>query len=97
MRRAVVVLLFASCSVAADHPCVILRNYPRKAADAFTRWTVPPPYQYVEGEFPKGFKFRSEIRDKHVRKIQEMGGRIVIIPSDYKASDLDDARKRCSE
>jgi hypothetical protein len=97
MRYVVSVLLFTAFSVAADHACVILRNYPRKTADAFTRWTVPPPYQYVEGDFPKGFKFRSEIRDKHVRKIQELGGKVVIIPSDYQPSDLDDARKRCTQ
>lgn len=91
------VVLCGSVAVAADTPCVILRDYPRKTADAFTRWTTPPPYEYVEGDYPKDFKFRTEIRDKHIRKIKELGGKIQIIKSDYTPTDLADARKRCTQ
>jgi len=90
------VLVFCLPSFAADS-CVILRNYPRRTADAFTRWTTPPSFEYVEGNFPAGFKFRSEIRDKHVREIQKRGGRVVIIKADYQQAELDDARKQCKE
>ena len=91
------VVVYGITALAADSPCVILRDYPRKTADAFTRWTTPPPFEYVEGDFPKGFKFRTEIRDKHVRKIKELGGKIVIIKTDYTPADLLDARNRCSQ
>jgi len=51
----------------------------------------------VEGNFPKGFKFRSEIGDKHIRKIKEQGGKVVIVRADYTSAELDDARRHCKD
>jgi hypothetical protein len=53
------------------------------------------PFDYVEGDYPPGFKWRSELGDGDVRELQQKGGRMVIIKPDYQTSDLEDARKQC--
>jgi hypothetical protein len=79
----------------AMKPCLIVKIYQKKGADAWTRWTVPAPFNYVEGALPVGVKFRSELRDEHVREIQEKGGHVVVMKADYALADLEDARKSC--
>lgn len=76
-------------------PCVIVKIYQKKAADAFIRWTVPKPYNFVEGDFPRGFRFRSELNDAHIREVQGLGGRVVVMRPDYVLEDLEDARRSC--
>jgi len=88
MRYLIWLFLFVVPSFAAESTCVILKNHVKKTAEAFMRWTV-------EGGFPKGFKFHSEIDDKQIRKIKEQGGQVVIIKPDYALADLQDARKQC--
>jgi hypothetical protein len=80
---------------AKPKPCLILKTYQKKGADAFTHWTVPKPFNYVEGDFPTGIKFRSELNDKHIREVKGRGGQVVILKSDYALPDLEDARKSC--
>ncbi|MEI6246065.1 MAG: hypothetical protein WCQ64_13605 [Acidobacteriota bacterium] len=96
---AIVVLLLSTAAFAQQQPkpkpCLILKTYQKKAADAFTRWTVPKPFNYVEGDFPDGLKFKSELGDKDVNEIKKRGGQVVILKSDYVLADLEDARKNC--
>jgi len=77
-------------------PCVIVKVYQKKGADALVRWTVPKPFNYVEGEFPNGFKFRNELNDGHVREIKAKNGHVVVLKSDYVLADLEDARRSCA-
>ena len=53
------------------------------------------PFDYVEGDYPSEFKWRSELGDGDVRELQEKGGKMVVMKPDYAASDLEDARKQC--
>jgi len=75
--------------------CVIVKSYQKKGADAWTRWTVPKPYNYVEGEFPPKLKFRWELNAKHVEQIKKHGGHVVILKTDYTLEELKDAREQC--
>jgi len=76
-------------------PCLIVKIYQKKGADAWTRWTTPKPYNYVEGDLPVGVKFRNELSDGNVREIQQRGGHVVIMKADYALPDLEDARRSC--
>ena len=76
-------------------PCLIIKIYQKKAADAWTRWTVPEPFNYVEGDVPTGIKFRNELDDNNVREIKARGGHVVVLKSDYGLPDLVDARESC--
>jgi hypothetical protein len=76
-------------------PCLIVKIYQKKAADAWTRMTTPKPYNYIEGDFPSGFEFRNELNDKHIREIQGNGGHVVVMKPDYALPDLEDARRSC--
>ena len=40
-------------------------------------------------------KWKSNISDGDIRKVKENGGKVVVIPANYKMEDLDDARKQC--
>lgn len=80
---------------AKPKPCVIVKIYQKRAADAFIRWTSPKPYNYVEGNLPAGMKFRNELGDNHVREIQQKGGHVVVLKFEYALPDLEDARRSC--
>jgi hypothetical protein len=72
-----------------------VKIYQKKMADALTRLTTPKPFNYVEGDFPNGVKFRSELNDSNIREIQEKGGHVVVMKADYALPDLEDARHSC--
>jgi hypothetical protein len=107
-RMAVLTLFLLAVSVLAQEPappqrgtapqpryCVIVKMYQKKGADAFIRWTVPKPYNYVEGEFPPKLKFRWELNAKHVEQIKKNNGHVVILKSEYTLEELQDARQQC--
>jgi hypothetical protein len=58
-------------------------------------WVIGPNWQYVEGDFPAGMKWRSNLTDHNVRQIKAKGGKVVIVPEKYSSIDLEDARKQC--
>jgi hypothetical protein len=72
--------------------CLIVRH----ASAAHQFLVSGANWQYVEGDFPKGMKWKSNITDRTVRKVKEMGGRVVTVPTTYSTADLEDARKQCS-
>ncbi len=53
-------------------------------------------FQFVEGQLPKGTKFHGRLTDHDVRKIQDAGGRVVIVDAHYTVQELDQARKSCA-
>jgi hypothetical protein len=83
--------LLASGSFAADVPCVIIRH----ASTARQAFVSGANWQYVEGDFPKPMKWKSNITDRNVRKIKELGGLVVTVPNVYTPADLEDARNQC--
>ena len=96
-------LFLASCAAGqANKPdappaqsCVIVKRHAYKFGENMSRLHPHRPFDYVEGDYPPGFKWRSELSDGDVRELQKKGGKIVILNSDYAPADLEDARKQC--
>lgn len=76
-------------------PCVIVKRHVHKFGENMSRMHPHRPFDYVEGDYPSGFKWRSELSDGDVRELQQKGGKMVVMSPDYQASDLEDARKQC--
>jgi len=97
---AVSVLCFAQTpkpdtTKAQSQPCVIVKRHVHKFGENMSRLHPHRPFDYVEGDYPSGFKWRSELSDGDVRELQQKGGKIVVTRADYEVSDLEDARKQC--
>jgi hypothetical protein len=94
MRYLVGVLLLTAPLFAADaaSTCLIVKH----ASTAHQFFVSGANWQYVEGDFPRSMKWKSNIRDRDIRKIKEIGGKVVIVNADYSATDLEDARKQCA-
>ena len=75
--------------------CVIAKRHVHKFGENMSRFHPHRPLDYVEGNYPPGFKWRSELSDGDVQELQKKGGQIVIMRPDYHVSDLEDARKQC--
>jgi hypothetical protein len=98
-----IILLLASAtytqSSGPDSPppqaCVIVKRHVHKFGENMTRFHAHRPFDYVEGDYPSGFKWRSELGDGDVRELQQKGGKIVVMRPDYQIADLEDARKQC--
>lgn len=97
MIRYAAVLLCCLPAVGQDtvKTCVIVKRHVHKFGEDASRLHPHRPFDYVEGNYPSGFKWRSELGDGDVRSLQEKGGRVVVMKPDYQASDLEDARKQC--
>ena len=75
--------------------CVIVKRHVHKFGENMSRFHAHRPFDYVEGDYPSGFKWRSELGDGDVRELQQKGGKMVVLRPDYQISDLEDARKQC--
>jgi hypothetical protein len=102
MKRTCVVLLVLLGSgtgqekpQAQSQPCVIVKRHVHKFGENMSRFHAHRPFDYVEGNYPSDFKWRSELSDGDVRQLQQRGGKIVVMSPDYQLSDLEDARKQC--
>jgi hypothetical protein len=85
-------LMLFPAAIHAEPPCLILKH-----ATTSQQFLVNASnWRYVEGEFPKGMKWKSNITDRYVRQIKAAGGIIVIIPTDYTQADVENARKQCA-
>lgn len=83
-------------AVSFAQPCVIVKRQPARWADAgILSGKQMHPFAYVEGSYPSGFKWRSELSEGNVRELQKKGGKVVVMRPDYEMSDLEDARKQC--
>jgi hypothetical protein len=82
-------------SATKHQPCAIVKRHVHKFGENMSRFHSHRPFDYVEGDYPPGFKWRSELSDRDVRELQQKGGRIVVMKPDYLLSDLEDARKQC--
>ncbi len=83
----------ASTDARAIKPCVIVKP----ASTAHRALVSNKAFQYVEGEFPSKMKFKSNVGDGDVRKVKELGGKVVVIKADYTLADLQDAREQCKK
>ena len=92
MRRVVLILILTSTAFCADKPTYLII---RHASTARQFWVSGANWQYVEGDFPKGMKWKSDVTDRTVRKVKELGGRVVTVPNAYTTADLEDARRQC--
>ena len=98
MRRFVWLFLVAS-AFAADHPCLILAAAPPPTGIA--TWSQAGRQArhaliYLAGDYPSGFAFRSQIKDKDVDKIKAKGAQVIILDSQYTRADLDAAKSQCT-
>ncbi|SRR5579883_203357 len=99
---ALTLLIFLSLSAfgqqaSSDKSCLIVKMHKHSFGENMMRWTVAKPFNYVEGEFPKGIKFHYEMGDSLIREIKEKGGKVVVLNSEYGLPELEDARKSCKE
>lgn len=92
-------LLLAPCCFGQNQPaaCVIVKRHVHKFGENMSRFHPHRPFDYVEGNYPEGFKWRSELSDGDVRELQKKGGKIVVMRPDYQVADLEDARKHCRQ
>lgn len=88
--KVLIAVLFATSCYAAD-TCLIVKH----ATTSEQAWVSGANWRYVEGDFPKGEKWKSNITDRGIRKIKEKGGKVVIVPAKYSTPDLEDARNQC--
>lgn len=97
MRYFVCLVLIAS-AFAVDHPCLILATAP--VPTGIGTWSqagrqARHTMVYLAGEYPDGFAFRSQIKDKDVDKIKAKGAQVIILDSQYTRPDLDAAKNQC--
>jgi hypothetical protein len=92
MRYLLLLLSLAVPGHAANQSCLIVKH--ATTSDQF--WVSGANWRYVEGEFPGGMKWKSNITDRNVRQIKQKGGKVVIVPEKYSTTDLEDARKQCA-
>lgn len=97
-RYAVWFSLCAVPSLAADSPCLVVA--PAEPPTGMATWSKAGRDQrhaliYLAGEYPEGFPFRTQIKDKDVDKIRAKGTRVLILDPHYTRDDLEKARKQC--
>jgi hypothetical protein len=56
-------------------PCVIVKRHVHKFGENMSRFHPHRPFDYVEGDYPSGFKWRSELSNGDVRELQKKVGR----------------------
>jgi hypothetical protein len=98
MRNLLIALLLVGSCFAADHTCLILAPAPPPTGIA--TWSKAGAQSrhamiYLAGEYPSGFAFRSQIKDKDVDKIKAAGTQVIILDSQYTRADLDAAKGQC--
>ena len=91
-------LLSALAANAADQSCLILAVSPPPTGIA--TWSqagrqARHALLYVAGEYPPGFPFRSQIKDKEVDKLKAKG-HVIVLNSAYTPADLENARRQCA-
>jgi hypothetical protein len=90
MRYFAVVFLFGCLSAAQNQPCVVLK----RASGLDHNWSGIEFY-YVAGQYPDGYKFRTNLRGRHVRELVKKGGRFVVVEPNYSRSELEQAEQSC--
>jgi len=93
MKRLILLLAIASPAFADPQSCLIVKH----ASTAHQFFVSGANWQYVAGDFPAGMKWKSNITDRNIRKIKRLGGKVVIVPNTYTSTDLEEAKKSCSE
>jgi hypothetical protein len=92
MRLLSLILCLAATAQAAADSCLILKH----ATTSEQFWVSGANWRYIEGDFPAPMKWKSNVRDRDIRKIKELGGKVVIVPDKASLEQLEDARKQCA-
>lgn len=53
-------------------------------------------FRYIEGKLPEGFSLHQKMTGHDVRNLQARGAQVLVLDSDYKSEDLQEARATCS-
>ena len=85
------VVLVALAYAERKQTCVIIRH--RTVNQQL--WVSGANWEYVSGDFPDEMKWKSNITDRNVRKIKELGGKVVIVNHDYTTDELKHAEENC--
>lgn len=85
--------LYGSTCYAEPQTCLIVKH----ASTAHQFMVSTASWQYVAGDFPKGMKWKSNIPDRDIRKIKNVGGKVVTLQPNYTADELAQAQKACRE
>jgi hypothetical protein len=88
-------LSFSAFGQSAPKSCVVVTIHRHHFGENMTRISPHGFYDYIEGDYPTGMKFRAEISKNQVREIQDKGGKVVVLRTDYQLPDLQDAREQC--
>jgi hypothetical protein len=95
------VLLGSVCHAQTKPPSPGQAEVPRclimKHSGNFSAFANNANWEYVAGDFPKGMKWKGHLTDRAVRKVKEMGGRVVVVPQKYTPEDLAQAEKTCAD
>jgi hypothetical protein len=70
--------------------CVIL-----KRASADTHALQGIEFYYVQGTYPPGMPFHTNLRGRHVQEIVKKGGKFVVLEPNSVAADLQRAQQAC--
>jgi hypothetical protein len=94
----ILAIALLSAGLASAQDCLILKRM--GPADQITSHMYSfgirgKQFQYVEGALPKGIKFHGRLTDHDVRKIQDAGGRFVVLEPKFTGADLAEARRGC--
>ena len=89
------ILSFAASGQSAPKSCVVVTIHRHHFGENMSRVSAHGFYDYIEGDYPAGMKFRAEISKNQVREIQDKGGKVVVLRTDYQLPDLQDARGQC--
>lgn len=89
--------LLCCLPIVAQSPCVIVKRHVHVFGEDMSRLHPHRPFDYVAGDYPSGFKWRSELSDGDVRDLQKKGGRVVVLASEYSGDDLSNAKQTCAQ
>ena len=101
MKRYLLLILMLALPVFGQDrkPCVVMAaNEPATGVGSWSRVGAQQEHMltYLAGDYPRGFAFRSSLKDKYVDKIKAKGGRIIILDPHYTREDLEKAKQDCA-
>lgn len=90
--KCTVLTVLLLCSWCSAQTCLIVKH----ASVSRQVWVSGANWQYVAGDFPQGMKWKSNVTDRTIRKVKELGGRVITIQDKYTPSELEQAKAECS-
>ena len=94
IKRVAFLFTMVTCAVTQDSrfaTCLIVKH----SSTAHQLFVNASNWQYVAGDFPKGMKWKSNMTDRNIRKVQENGGQVVVVQPNYTTQELKQAQASC--